>query len=122
MQDVASRLSNRVQLTTDGFRPYLEAVENTFGTEVDYAQLVKIYGSEQVIGEARYSPAKCLGARQTTIMGNPDEDHISTSYIERSNLTLRLMMFDFTLGTHPISRKGTTETGGAKWPPRESSF
>ena len=105
MQDVASRLSNRVQLTTDGFRPYLEAVENTFGTEIDYAQLVKIYGSEQLIGETRYSPAKCLGARQTTIMGNPDEDHISTSYIERSNLTLRLMNRRFTRLTLGFSKK-----------------
>jgi len=105
MQDVASRLANRVQLTTDGFRPYLEAVENTFGTEIDYAQLVKIYGTEQAIGETRYSPPRCLGARSTTIMGNPDEDHISTSYIEPSNLTMRLMNRRFTRLTLGFSKK-----------------
>jgi len=107
MQDVASRLSNRVQLTTDGHRPYLEAVEDTFGTDIDYAQLVKSYGSEQLIGETRYSPAKCLGARPRTIMGNPDEVHISTSYIERQNLTLRMMNRRFTDSRMLFPRKLT---------------
>jgi len=105
MQDVASRLSNRVQLTTDGFKPYLEAVEDTFGTDIDYAQLVKIYGTEQVQGETRYSPPKCLGARPKAITGSPDENHISTSYIERSNLTLRLMNRRFTRLTLGFSKK-----------------
>jgi len=113
MQDVASRLSNRVQMTTDGHRPYLEAVDGTFGIDVDYAhgidvdyaQLVKIYGSEQPIGETRYSPAKCLGARPHTITGNPDPKHISTSYIERQNLTLRLMNRRFTRLTLGFSKK-----------------
>ena len=78
-------------MTTNGHKPYLEKVEGVFGFDIDYAQLVKICGSEQLIGETRYSPAKCLGARPQAITGNPDEEHISTSYVERSNLTLRLM-------------------------------
>jgi IS1 family transposase len=105
MQDVASRLSNRVQLTTDAHKPYLEAVENTFGDDIDYAQLVKIYGTEQIKGETRYSPPKCLGARPRAITGNPNADHISTSYIERSNLTLRLMNRRFTRLTLGFSKK-----------------
>jgi len=105
MQDVASRLTNRVQLTTDGHRAYLDAVENTFGIDIDYAQLVKIYGTEQLTSETRYSPPKCLGARPTAITGNPDEEHISTSYVERSNLTLRLMNRRFTRLTLGFSKK-----------------
>ena len=104
MQDVQSRLTNRVQLTTDGHKPYLEAVENTFGIDIDYAQLIKIYGTE-LMDEARYSPPKCLGAHPKTIMGNPDDKHISTSYIERQNLTLRLMNRRFTRLTLGFSKK-----------------
>ena len=104
MQDVASRLSNRVQLTTDGHKPYLEAVEGAFGADIDYAMLQKIYGVERA-GEARYSPAKCIGTRRAGITGNPDPKHISTSYIERSNLTLRLMNRRFTRLTLGFSKK-----------------
>src|SRR5262245_51944185 len=105
MKDVASRLTRRVQLTTDGHKAYLDAVEGVFGVDVDYAMLVKIYGSEQLTGETRYSPPKCLGARPTAITGNPDENHISTSYVERSNLTLRLMNRRFTRLTLGFSKK-----------------
>jgi hypothetical protein len=105
MQDVASRLTTRVQLTTDGHKPYLEAVEDAFGADIDYAQLVKIYGTERATGESRYSPPKCLGARPHTVTRNPDARHISTSYIERKNLTMRMMNGRFTRLTNASSKK-----------------
>jgi IS1 family transposase len=104
MHDLAERLSNRVQLTTDGHRPYLEAVESAFGEDIDFAQLVKIYGSDPE-AEKRYSPAKCLGCNVRTVTGEPNPKHISTSYVERQNLTMRMSMKRFARLSNGFSRK-----------------
>jgi len=104
MQDVAERLANRVQLTTDGHGAYLRAVDEAFGIDVDYAQLVKLYG-EAPKTEARYSPATCVGARKDRIVGRPDEAMISTSHVERQNLSMRMHMRRFTRLTNAHSKK-----------------
>jgi len=102
--DLASRLRHRVQLTSDGHRPYLEAVETAFGADIDYAMLVKLYGNDQD-NERRYSPASCIGAVPTVITGRPDPEHISTSYVERQNWSVRTSMRRYTRLSNGFSRK-----------------